>query len=119
MDGGVVRPLDELCDRWFLPRLFARLLRARLQAERPGRAVALHRAAAAWHAEHDLADDGVRHALAAGDTVWAARLIEQHFDATYHRGQRATIHRWLAALPADLVHARARLQLVQAWMAVV
>jgi len=61
----------------------------------------------------------VRHALAAGDTVWAARLIEQHFDATYHRGQRATIHRWLAALPADLVHTRARLLLVQAWMAVV
>src|SRR5262249_50260947 len=66
-----------------------------------------------------LADDAVRHALAAGNAVWAARLIERHFDATYHRGQRATIHRWLATLPADLVHARPRLQLAQAWMAVV
>ena len=117
--GLFLMPLDEIRGWWRYHHLFADLLRARLQAERPARAVALHRAAAAWHAEHDLADDGVRHALAAGDTVWAARLIEQHFDATYHRGQRATIHRWLAALPADLVHARARLQLVQAWMAVV
>src|SRR5262249_5361761 len=76
-------------------------------------------AAAAWHEEHDLADDAVRHALAAGDAAWAARLIEQHFDAVMQQGQRATIHRWLALLPADLVHARARLNLAQAWMAVV
>ena len=117
--GLFLMPLDDVRGWWRYHHLFADLLRARLQAERPARAVALHRAAAAWHAEHDLADDAVRHALAAGDTVWAARLIEQHFDATYHRGQRATIHRWLAALPADLVHTRARLLLVQAWMAVV
>jgi ATP/maltotriose-dependent transcriptional regulator MalT len=117
--GLFLMPLDEIRGWWRYHQLFADLLRARLQAERPARAVALHRAAAAWHAEHDLADDGVRHALAAGDTVWAARLIEQHFDATYHRGQRATIHRWLAALPAGLVHTRPRLLLVQAWMAVV
>ena len=34
-----------------------------------------------WHEEHGLADDAVRHALAAGDADWAARLIERHFDA--------------------------------------
>jgi LuxR family transcriptional regulator, maltose regulon positive regulatory protein len=117
--GLFLVPLDDVRGWWRYHHLFADLLRARLQQERPARAVALHRAAAAWHQERDLADEAVRHALAAGDAVWAARLIEQHFDATYHRGQRATIHRWLAALPASLVHARARLQLVQAWMAVV
>ena len=47
--------------------LFADLLRARLQAEQPGRVQELHRAAAAWCGEHDLADDAVRHAVAAGD----------------------------------------------------
>jgi LuxR family transcriptional regulator, maltose regulon positive regulatory protein len=117
--GLFLVPLDEVRGWWRYHHLFAGLLRARLQAERPARAVVLHRAAAAWHEERDLADDAVRHALAAGDAVWAARLIERHFDATYHRGQRATIHRWLAALPAGLVHARPRLQLAQAWMAVV
>jgi LuxR family transcriptional regulator, maltose regulon positive regulatory protein len=117
--GLFLVPLDEVRGWWRYHHLFAGLLGDRLQAERPARVAALHRAAAAWHQEHDLADDAVRHALAAGDAVWAARLIEQHFDAALQQGQRATIHRWLAALPADLVHARARLVLAQAWMAVV
>jgi LuxR family transcriptional regulator, maltose regulon positive regulatory protein len=111
--------LDEVRGWWRYHHLFADLLRARLQQERPARVAALHRAAAAWHQEHDLPDDGVRHAMAAGDPVWAARLIEQHFDATFQQGQRATIHRWLAALPTDLVPTRTRLELAQAWMAVV
>src|SRR5215470_13714887 len=117
--GLFLVPLDEVRGWWRYHHLFDGLLRARLQAGRPARVTALHRAAAAWHQEHDLADDAVRHALAAGDAVWAARLIEQHFDAALQQGQRATIHRWLAALPADLVHARARLVFAQAWMAVV
>jgi LuxR family maltose regulon positive regulatory protein len=117
--GLFLVPLDDVRGWWRYHHLFAGLLRARLEQERPARVVALHRAAAAWHEEHDLADDAVRHALAAGDAAWAARLIEQHFDAALQQGQRATIHRWLAALPADLVHARARLNLAQAWMAVV
>jgi rhodanese-related sulfurtransferase len=63
---------------WRYHHLFADLLRARLQAEQPGRVQALHRAAAGWCDEHDLPDDAVRHALAAGDASWAARLVERH-----------------------------------------
>jgi ATP/maltotriose-dependent transcriptional regulator MalT len=111
--------LDEVRGWWRYHHLFADLLRARLQQDRPARVTVLHRAAAAWHQEHDLTDDAVRHALAAGDAAWAGQLIEQHFDATFQQGQRATIHRWLAMLPADLVPARPRLGLAQAWMAVV
>ncbi len=111
--------LDEVRGWWRYHHLFADLLRARLQQERPARVTGLHRAAAAWHQEHGLTDDAVRHALAAEDAAWAARLIEQHFDATFQQGQRATIHRWLAALPAVLVSTRPRLDLAQAWMAVV
>jgi LuxR family transcriptional regulator, maltose regulon positive regulatory protein len=117
--GLFLVPLDEVRGWWRYHHLFADLLRARLQQERPTQMVTLHRAAAAWHEEHDLADDAVRHALAAGDPVWAARLIEQHFDAIYQQGQRETIHRWLAALPGDLVPTRPRLVLARAWMAVV
>ena len=69
--------------------------------------------------EHDLADDAARHALAAGDALRTARLIERYFDDVFQQGQRATIQRWLAALPAGLVHARPRLELAQAWIAVV
>jgi LuxR family maltose regulon positive regulatory protein len=112
-------PLDEVRGWWRYHHLFADLLRARLQQQQPGRVPALHRNAAAWCEEHGLVDDAVRHALAAGDTDWAARLIEQHFDAHFRPGERATIERWLAALPADLIQSRPRLLLAQAWMALV
>src|SRR5215467_5490171 len=63
-------PLDEVRGWWRYHHLFADLLRARLQHERPGRVPQLHRNAAAWYDEHGLADDAVRHALGAGDRAW-------------------------------------------------
>ena len=113
--GLFLVPLDEVRGWWRYHHLFADLLRARLQAEQPGRAVLLHRNAAAWYAERGLADDAIRHAVAAGEMTWAARLIEQDFDLVYNvRGEGATIQRWFSALPADLVQSRPRLLLVQA-----
>src|SRR6266699_209922 len=110
-------PLDEVRGWWRYHHLFADLLRARLKQQQPGRVAALHHNAAAWCEEHGLADDAVRHALAAGDTTWAARLIERHFDETFWPGERATVQRWLAALPAELADTRPRLCLVRAVLA--
>ena len=73
-----VVPLDEERQWWRYHHLFADLLRARLARERPTVLPGLHRAAAAWHEEHGLADDAIRHATAAGETRWATRLVEQH-----------------------------------------
>jgi LuxR family maltose regulon positive regulatory protein len=116
--GLFLMPLDDVRGWWRYHHLFADLLRARLQQQRPGRVAVLHRAAAAWYEEHGLADGAVRHALAAGDTAWAARLIEQHFDETlYLRSEGATAQRWLAALPAELVQTRPRLLLAQVLLA--
>ena len=112
-------PLDEVRGWWRYHHLFADLLRARLQAEQPGRVQALHRAAAAWSEEHELADDAVRHALAAGDAAWAARLVERHVEALLGRGEGATLRRWLSALPAESVRDRPRLCLAQAVGAIV
>ena len=64
-----------------------------------------------------MADDAVRHALAAGDTIWAARLIERHVDALLLRSEGATAQRWLSTLPAGLVGSRTRLCLTQAQLA--
>jgi LuxR family transcriptional regulator, maltose regulon positive regulatory protein len=113
--GLFLVPLDEVRGWWRYHHLFADLLRARLQAERPGRAVALHRAAAAWCEEHDLADDAVRHALAAGDTAWAARLVERHVETLLGRSEGVTLRRWLSALPTQSVRARPRLCLARAY----
>jgi LuxR family maltose regulon positive regulatory protein len=107
-------PLDEVRGWWRYHHLFADLLCARLAAERPERVPQLHRAAAAWAEARGLADDAVRHALAAGDATWAARLAERYADELLLGGEGATVARWLAALPAELVDSRPRLLLAQA-----
>jgi LuxR family maltose regulon positive regulatory protein len=111
-------PMDEVRGWWRYHHLFADLLRARLQQDRPDRAVELRRNAAAWSEEHGLADDAVRYALAAGDAAWAARLIERHADGLFLRSEEATLQRWLAALPAELIASRPRLLLARAAFAI-
>ena len=116
--GLFLVPLDDVRGWWRYHHLFADLLRGRLQAGQPARAAELHRNATAWYADHGLADEAIRHAVAAGEMTWAARLIEQHFDTVYSlRGEAATIHGWLAAIPADLIESRPRLLLAQAQLA--
>jgi LuxR family maltose regulon positive regulatory protein len=117
--GLFLVPLDEVRGWWRYHHLFADLLRARLQAEQPGRVQALHRAAAAWSEEHDLGDDAVRHALAAGDNAWAAQLVERHVETLLRRSEGATLHRWLSALPAESIRDRPRLCLAQATSAAI
>jgi LuxR family maltose regulon positive regulatory protein len=117
--GLFLVPLDEVRGWWRYHHLFADLLRARLEQEQPGRVQELHRAAAAWSDEHALGDDAVRHAQAAGDAAWAARLVEQYVGSLLRRGEGATLRRWLSVLPAELLRARPRLCLAQAFIAVV
>jgi len=76
-------PLDEVRGWWRYHHLFADLLRARLQQQSPERVIPLHRNAGSWHEEHGPVDDAVNHALAAGDAVWAARMIERQVGHRY------------------------------------
>ncbi|WP_030518866.1 LuxR C-terminal-related transcriptional regulator [Nocardia sp. NRRL WC-3656] len=117
--GLFLVPLDEVRGWWRYHHLFAGLLRAQLQHERPGHARALHRHAGAWCESHGLAEEAVHHALRAGDTTWAAGVIERYFDEIFRRGEQATVHRWLCELPSELIRSRPRLCLAQAWMALV
>jgi LuxR family maltose regulon positive regulatory protein len=115
--GLFLVPLDEVRGWWRYHHLFADLLRARLQHDQPDRILALHHNAAAWSDEHGLADDAIRHALAAGDAAWAAGLIERHVDALLFHNEQATLQRRLETLPVQLLRSRPRLLLVQTWIA--
>jgi LuxR family transcriptional regulator, maltose regulon positive regulatory protein len=106
-------PLDEVRGWWRYHPLFTDLLRARLQQQDPERMRELHRNAALWHDEHELIDDALRHGIAAGDVVWAARLIERHADELLLRSEGATLQRWLAALPPGSINTRPRLLITQ------
>jgi len=111
-------PLDEVRGWWRYHHLFADLLRARLQQQQPERVPELHRAAAAWLQANGMVDEAIRHVLAAGDQLWAARLIEEHVDAFLVPGESATLQWWLAGLPAELVRSRPRLGLARTFVAV-
>ena len=117
--GLFLVPLDEVRGWWRYHHLFADLLRARLEQEQPGRVQELHRAAAAWSDEHDLGDDAVRHALAAGDAAWAAQLVERYVDTLLRRSEGVTLRRWLSTLPVEVQRARPRLCVAQGFNAVV
>ncbi|HEX5880357.1 MAG TPA: LuxR C-terminal-related transcriptional regulator [Actinomycetota bacterium] len=112
-------PLDDVRGWWRYHHLFADLLRGRLQQQWPERVPELHRAAADWCERHGLVDDAIRHARAAGDLPWAARLVEQHFEAVLGRREDATLRRWLELLPAEVVRSRPRLCLLQAFWALI
>ena len=114
--GLFLVPLDEVRGWWRYHHLFADLLRARLQAGQPGEVARLHRNAAAWYEEHELADDAIRHAVAVREMTWAARLIERHADEFLLRSEGATVQRWLSVLPAELATSRPRLLLAHAWL---
>lgn len=110
-------PLDEVRGWWRYHQLFADLLRARVGQDGPTRVEELHRRAAGWHEEHGTVHAAVRHAMAAGDPVWAARLAERYADELLMRSEGATLQRWLQALPAEVFGSRPRLLLAKARLA--
>src|SRR5205823_8965176 len=76
----------------------------------------LHRRASTWYEQHGLVREAVHHALAATDFVQAARLIEQAFNSLVRRGEIATLQRWAAALPDELVRSNIELAVLQGWL---
>jgi LuxR family maltose regulon positive regulatory protein len=112
-------PLDEE-RRWYrYHQLFAEALRHRLQRQQPTLIPALHLRASAWYELHGLTPDAVHHALAATDFARAVHLIEHAFGSLVRRGEIATLQRWVAALPEELVRSNIELAIVQGWLLVV
>jgi len=109
-------PLDDE-RRWYrYHQLFAEALRHRLQRKHPTLVPELHQRASAWYEQQGLTRDAVHHALAATDFVQAARLIEQAFNSLLMRGEIATLQRWAAALPDELVRSNIELSVLQGWL---
>ncbi len=109
-------PLDDERLWYRYHQLFAEALRHRLQRKHPTLVPELHQRASAWYEQHGLLREAVHHALAASDFAQAARLIEQAFNALVRRGEIATLQRWAAALPGELVRSNIELSVLQGWL---
>ncbi|TLF76725.1 serine/threonine-protein kinase [Nocardia cyriacigeorgica] len=98
-------------------QLFAGYLRRRLERDRPAHEIdALHLRAAAWFARHDLLNEAVDHALAAGDPEHAVELVEQGATDLLEHAKMTTLLGILAKLPASAIASRPRIQLWIAWV---
>ncbi|MEV4512643.1 LuxR C-terminal-related transcriptional regulator [Dactylosporangium sp. NPDC049525] len=78
----------------------------------------LHRRAAAWHQDHGLPIDAVRHALAAGDAGTISDLITANYGHVANHGQLATVLGWFDAVGDSAVRADTRLLVARAMTAI-
>ena len=108
-------PLDNE-RRWYrYHQLFAELLRNRLVNTYSDQIAELHRRASDWHAQNDLPNEAVTHALAIQDWIRAADIIELFSDQWPMRGEIRTLLGWLESFPAQFWLDRPRLGLGYAW----
>jgi LuxR family maltose regulon positive regulatory protein len=111
-----VVPLDDSREWYRYHRLFADLLRSRLQRAHPDLVPLLHRRASEWYEQNGLVAEAIDHALAAEDVDRAAGLIDENAEPTLMRGEAATFVRWVERLPDELVRARPALRFFRVWM---
>ncbi len=104
-----VIPLDD-DRRWYrYHNLFRDVLRQCLLRTRPQLVPILHDCASTWYEENQFMAGAVDHALQAGDMARATRLIDQHSEKLWIRGEQATLLKWLDALPSEQVREHARI----------
>jgi LuxR family maltose regulon positive regulatory protein len=108
-------PLDT-DGHWFrYQHLFAEVLYTMLGRDYPGEIVALHVKAAAWFESEGYASEAVNHAFRSGDMSLAKEMILKHWVPVMQRGEVATVHRWLDALPENENEPDPSVSLARCW----
>ncbi|WP_245644000.1 LuxR C-terminal-related transcriptional regulator [Paraburkholderia oxyphila] len=111
----LLEPLDQE-GRWFrYHRLMAEYLQRRLQDRHRDELAGLHDRAWHWYAREEQWTDAVRHAIAAGATGEAIRLMERCAQSLLKRGDLLTLVGWQRQFPADLMRAQVTVTLATAW----
>ena len=108
-------PLD-IEGRWFrYHHLFAEVLHALLEKDHPDEIGGLHLKAAAWFDSKGYPDEAVSHALRSGDMVRAKEMFLKYWLPVLHRGEVATVLRWLDALPEGVEWNDPSVSLARCW----
>jgi LuxR family maltose regulon positive regulatory protein len=93
--------------RWYrYHHLFADVLQAHLEDDRPEGAADLHRRASEWYEREGDWTEAIRHALAARNFDRTAELVEGALPALRKARQETTLRGWIEGLPDDLVRRR-------------
>lgn len=98
-------PLDGQRQWYRYHRLFADLLRQRLQQAEPDIAV-YHRRASQWYADNGFMAEAFHHAMAAKDLARAATVAERAWPSMDGTFQTAAWLDWIKQLPPDMLRRR-------------
>jgi ATP/maltotriose-dependent transcriptional regulator MalT len=114
--GLFVELVDEDAGTYRYHDLFRELLSQRLTTRFSVQEIAgVHRAASRWFIENGYIEESVRHALAAGDSLTAARVVEESIHTLLNREENVRLQHVMELLPPDLIETRAALLLAKAW----
>jgi LuxR family transcriptional regulator, maltose regulon positive regulatory protein len=110
-----VIPLDDE-RRWYrYHHLFASMLRAQLGRQNLAIIPSLQQRACEWCAGQNLIEEAIFYAMASHDYSRAADLLESNSWIMLNQGKVFSVLKWITALPAELVTARPKLEVVQCW----
>jgi len=110
-----IEPLDDNRQWYRYHSLLRELLLRELRQRLPEEERVLHARASEWQERHGNVELAVTHALSAGDTERAARLIGENYLSRLEWGRASTVQGWLQRIGSDAVEADARLGVAKAW----
>jgi len=108
-------PLDDERHWYRYHRLFADLLRSRLERLHPDQVPALHGRASTWYSERKLITPAISYALQADDIDQLERLVMPDALAAGFYGELYTLIGSIEKLPGDVVRSRPWLSIAYAW----
>jgi LuxR family maltose regulon positive regulatory protein len=110
-------PLDGHREWYRYHHLFGRFLQIRQrQKAGAGYILELHRRAAGWYVQHNMAGEAIKHLFAAGNFEEAAVLVAAEGRKLLVRGEIATLLGWLETLPPAIVSTNPELALLYTWV---
>ena len=112
-----IAPIERSGGWYRLHPMFSEMLRTELRRTQPQLERALHGRASRWLERHGEQATATDHAIAAGQTDRAARLIWQQVPLHLSVGNVAVVETWLASFTEHELRAQAKLALAAAWCA--
>ena len=109
-------PLDNNREWYRYHHLFSDLLRKELVKKSPEIINDLHQKASSWCHKAGYPEEAFTHALAAGDIVAAAKILERSFLAMMGRGELALSRKLFGRIPDEMIRSRPILSIQRAWI---
>jgi len=114
--GLFVVPLDREGEWYRYHRLFREMLLSELRRREPGEEIRLHRRAAAWYEREGRPEPAITHALAGGDELTAARMINGLSRDLPSGARLARVRGWLGRLDDDTLVACPPVAVTAGWI---